>query len=89
MAKSIFKVEIDLAAVQKVSVPQGAQILTVRKSGNGLGLWFLGNDGNRRVNKTFYVLGSKDAADKVQANKWIGAVHFAQGNKVLHVFGAG
>ena len=94
MAMSIWKYKLDVAKVQKIPMKRGAEVLSIHNQGESICVWALVNDKAKEdKGREFLIFGTghpipNEGVAKVDLAKYIfvGTVHMAGGELVLHVF---
>ncbi len=84
--KKIFKYPIELAAIQTVELPKGAEILSVQFQREDLCLWAKVTEEAPRQNRTIVIYGTGHAIAEDAGDKFIATVQQHGGNFVWHVF---
>lgn len=80
----IFKYKLELADEQLVSLPKGAELLTVQVQNNQPCLWALVDEKATLKTNTVLIYGTGHQVDK--RGKYLGTFQLGNGSLVFHVF---
>ena len=86
MAKKIFKYKLETKDIQRIEMPQGAEILCIKTQNETPCIWAL-VDANATVNKrTFEIFGTGNNVPKNANRSYVGTYQLNNGQLVFHCF---
>lgn len=86
-SKEIWKYELVPTDAQVIAMPTGAKVLSVQAQGDAACVWALvDTDAVSFTNRYFYIVGTGNPADHIDAKGFIGTVQVYNGTLVFHVF---
>lgn len=83
--KKIWKFKLEGQTCQKISMPEGAQVLTVQEQGGIPYLWAVCETDNPLADRHFLMYGTGHLMD-IAVDKYIGTFQLMNGGLVFHVF---
>ena len=83
--KTIWKFKLEAQTIQRISMPQGAEILTVQEQGGVPHLWAICDSESPLVDRHFLMYGTGHRID-IAFDKYIGTFQLMNGKLVFHVF---
>jgi hypothetical protein len=86
MNQVVWKFPLDVADVQDVSIPKGAQLLTVQSQGTNVCLWAFCDPGAEKVKRYICILGTGHEAPDYGALNYISTFELHGGALVFHAF---
>lgn len=88
MEQTIWKYELTITDCQNISMPEGAEILTVQNQNGIPCLWVLVNPKNKTKLRTFEIFGTGHPilSGMGTSRKYISTFQMKNGNIVFHVF---
>lgn len=84
MSLTIWKVVLNSALRQDISVPEGAQLLTAREQGDGLCVWFKCDPARLSTKRRIAIVGTGHPVP--EDSHYVGTGVLQGGALVLHVF---
>jgi hypothetical protein len=85
---TIYKYLLEIADIQTIEMPKGAQVLTVQRQNNSIALWVLVDATLETEKRTFEILSTGKAfkEEKGVERKYISTFQVSNGIFVFHVF---
>lgn len=84
--KKIFKYKLETTDKQTLSIPEGAEILSVQTQEDKPCIWVLVDDGNVKIDRQFYIYGTGHSITSPETKKFIGTYQVCGGMGVFHLF---
>jgi hypothetical protein len=85
--KTIWKYRLNENLENKViSVPQGAEFLSVQKQGESLCLWYLVNPEALKEERKISIVGTGHTLPESFHGVYLGTVQYAEGSLIWHIF---
>lgn len=82
----VYKFPLEISDEQKVSMPEGAKVLTVQVQKGKPCLWAECNTDEEPVLRTFLIRGTGHPIDDEIEKEYIGTIQMCEGSIVFHVF---
>jgi hypothetical protein len=84
--RRVWKFYLGMGPEQTITLPKGAQVLSVGVQNDLMHLWALVDPDAPRVDKHFYVVATGEPCDYVRGMKFCGVAMMRDGALVFHVF---
>lgn len=85
--RTIYKYNLAVTdGIQKIQMPQNAEIISAQAQGNQIAVWAVVETIHSNEEREFVVYGTGDDLDVVGKIKHLGTVQFSSGALVFHVF---
>lgn len=82
----VYKFPLDISDEQKVSMPEGAKVLTVQVQKGKPCIWAECNPDGLPVLRTFLIRGTGHPIDDEIEKEYIGTIQMCEGSIIYHVF---
>jgi len=86
MKKTIWKFELDARDIQRIEMPESAEILCIQVQNLKPCIWALVEPENAKVKRTFEIFGTGQSMNNDRDRKYIGTYQINNGMYVFHVF---
>lgn len=86
MRKRIFKYPVEIARLQIIDMPEGAEILSLQVQSGIPCIWALVEDGNKRQSRRFRIFGTGAEINSPFDLRFIGTWQEKEGAFVFHLF---
>ena len=82
----IWKYPLAMVSEQQISVPEGAEFLSVHPQREEICVWALVYPASPKVKRGIRIIGTGHEFNETELGRYIGTVHMRDGTLVLHVF---
>lgn len=84
--KTIWKTDLEVVGLQTLSLPVGAEILSVQAQYDMPRIWYECNPAVRKENRTFHTFGTGASVPENKHLDYLGTYQVHDGDMVFHVY---